>query len=85
MQSDQALLMEVLEIREAVDEAESFEEDIAPLLEANAASMAKCMEDVSRLLSKPDPDGAMVVVTRWQYYEKIRDEIELWKDRHAVE
>ena len=85
MQNDQALLMEVLEIREAVEDAESYDEDIRPLLEANAVSVASCMENVSRLLSEPDPDGAKAMVTRWQYYEKIREEIELWKDRNAVE
>jgi hypothetical protein len=58
---------------EAVEDAESYGEDIVPLLEANAASVAGCTEEVSRLLSEPaDPAGAKAVVTRWQYVLRYR-------------
>lgn len=76
--ADPALLVEVLEAREAVDEAESESDLEAPMAE-NEARIGRCLEGLRRAFAEGDVDGAIGEAVRLRYWESIKEGIRGWE------
>lgn len=74
-----ALLMEVMEIREAVDECTSRPE-LAGIAAANAGRIDACLAELEQLYARGEVDGLADPAVRLQYYSKIDGEV-----RSAIE
>jgi molecular chaperone HscB len=70
---DPALLMEAMEMREALDEADSPEE-VSRLVAQAEADMGTCQEDLAAAFAVDDLDGAGRLTTRLKYLSKLADE-----------
>ena len=71
--NDQALLMETMELREALEECETMEQVIA--LSARAQNEIKgCIEKLSKLFKDNDIEGACRLKTRLRYFKKLTEE-----------
>ncbi|KAG6362401.1 hypothetical protein INS49_010631 [Diaporthe citri] len=76
--ADPALLAEVLEAREAVDEAES-ESDLEGPMAENEERIGRCLEGLRRAFSEGDIDGAVGEAVRLRYWESIKEGIRGWE------
>ena len=71
--NDQALLMETMEMREALAEAETSEQ--VSVLSARAqADIKQCIEQLSKLFRDDDIEGACKLTTRLKYLKKLAEE-----------
>lgn len=75
--SDQELIMDVLEIREAIEDAERPEE-IANLQGLNAERIRACVERLEKLFAKDDLRGAKTEVGRLKYWCSIEEALREW-------
>lgn len=76
--ADPALLVEVLEAREAVDEAEN-ESDLEGPMAENEARIGRCVEGLRRAFAEGDVDGAIGEAVRLRYWESIKEGIRGWE------
>lgn len=76
--ADPALLVEVLEAREAIDEAES-ESDLEGPAAENEERIARCLEGLRRAFEEGDVDGAIGEAVRLRYWESIKEGIRGWE------
>lgn len=76
--ADPALLMEVLEAREAIDEAES-EADLEGPMAENEERIGRCLEGLRRAFAEGDVDGAVGEAVRLRYWESIKEGIRGWE------
>ncbi|KAK8068820.1 hypothetical protein PG994_005436 [Apiospora phragmitis] len=75
---DPELLMEVLEARELIEEAES-EEALRPLREENAARERASEGVLAECFARGDLDGAAHEAVRLRYWVNIRESIDGWE------
>lgn len=75
--SDQELIMDVLEIREAIEDAESPEE-IAKLQGLNAERIRACVERLEEFFAKDDLCAARTEVGRLKYWCSIEEALREW-------
>lgn len=76
--SDQGLIMEVLEVREAIEDAETPEE-IAKLQGLNAERIRDCVERLEEFFAKDDLPGARTEVGRLKYWCSIEEALREWE------
>ncbi|KAH8771655.1 HSCB C-terminal oligomerization domain-containing protein [Diaporthe sp. PMI_573] len=76
--ADPALLVEVLEAREAIDEAESEADLDGPMAE-NEERIARCVEGLRRAFTQGDVEGAIGEAVRLRYWESIKEGIRGWE------
>lgn len=75
--SDQELIMDVLEIREAIEDAETPEE-IAKLQGLNAERIRACVERLEELFAKDDLCGTRTEIGRLKYWCSIEEALREW-------
>lgn len=80
---DPELLMEVLEARELIEEAEK-EEDLAGLREENEQRIKESVAKLGEMFSKEDWEGARGEVVRLRYWSNIQESIEGWEKGKGV-
>ena len=73
---DQALLMQVMEQREALDEAETVEAILA-LENQTAQQVEQCIEALEQAFDNKDYDKAAKLATEFKYLDKFADEIRI--------
>lgn len=71
-----ALLMQVMEARELVSDADTPPDELVQLRSRNAAAVDACVKDLSAAFKKQDLDVAKDIVVALQYYVKLDEEIE---------
>lgn len=71
---DQGLLIEVMEIREAIEEAESVE-DLKRLYEENERRFKFCEKKIEDVFETKNLDEAVRQIQRLSYFSKIREEL----------
>jgi molecular chaperone HscB len=71
---DPALLMEAMEMREALSEAESVDA-IKPLIKQTRAQAASCEADLGAAFGREDFEAATSLMLRLRYLLKMNDEI----------
>ncbi|EMC93449.1 hypothetical protein BAUCODRAFT_125304 [Baudoinia panamericana UAMH 10762] len=76
--SENALLMEVMEAREAVDEVES-EEELVSLRQENDVRIAESVERLDNLFGSGDLDNAAQEAIRLRYWKNIEESIHGWE------
>lgn len=76
--ADPTLLVEVLEAREAIDEAESEADLEAPMAE-NEERIGRCIDGLRRAFAEGDVDGAVGEAVRLRYWESIKEGIRGWE------
>lgn len=76
--SDQGLIMDVLEVREAIEDAETPEE-IARLQGLNAERIRGCVERLEDFFAKDDLNGARTEVGRLKYWCSIEEALREWE------
>lgn len=76
--TDNALLMEVMEAREAVDEVES-EEGLASIKEENDGRIDASVNVLEECFSKGDFDAAAQEAIRLRYWSNIAESIHGWE------
>ncbi|KAI8148478.1 Co-chaperone HscB, C-terminal oligomerization domain-containing protein [Fennellomyces sp. T-0311] len=74
---DPELLMEVMELREELDDVTS-EEELAQVKRANDAKYQETVQNLSEAFSKRDLDLAKELMVQLQYWETIRRAIVEW-------
>ena len=75
---DEELLMEVLEVREAIEEAET-EEAIKRLDKENTERIGGCVERLEGFFGMDDLEGARREVGRLRYWCSIEDALRGWE------
>ncbi|KAI0443349.1 Co-chaperone Hsc20 [Xylaria telfairii] len=80
---DPALLLLVLETREAIEEAEE-EADLAPLAADNDARIADCERALETFFAADDLDAAKAEAVRLRYWVNIRESINNWEKGKPV-
>ncbi|KAF2847596.1 Co-chaperone Hsc20 [Plenodomus tracheiphilus IPT5] len=75
---DPELLMEVLEARELIEEAET-EEDLVGLREENEGRIGESVARLGEMFQKEDWEGARGEVVRLRYWSNIKESIEGWE------
>ncbi|KAL1795230.1 hypothetical protein ACET3X_007046 [Alternaria dauci] len=75
---DRELLMEVLEARESIEEAES-EEDLVEMRERNEERIAESTEIIDQAFKRDDLDAAKSEAVKLRYWVNIRESIENWE------
>lgn len=76
--SDQGLIMDVLEVREAIEDAETPEE-ITKLQRLNAERIRGCVERLEEFFAKDDLPGARTEVGRLKYWCSIEEALREWE------
>lgn len=76
--ADPALLVEVLEAREAIDEAES-EADLEGPMAENEERIARCVEGLRQAFAQGNIQGAIEEAVRLRYWESIKEGIRGWE------
>jgi molecular chaperone HscB len=76
--ADPALLVEVLEAREAIDEAES-EADLEGPMAENEERIARCVQGLRRAFSDGNVEDAVGEAIRLRYWESIKEGIRGWE------
>lgn len=71
---DPELLMEMMDMREAVDASDS-EDDLRDLQKANDTQLKSCVSALSEAFSRGDVKAAVQGTQRLTYLYKVRDEI----------
>ncbi|KAI9476618.1 Co-chaperone HscB, C-terminal oligomerization domain-containing protein [Zychaea mexicana] len=74
---DPELLMEVMELREELDEV-STEEELAQVKQTNDAKYQETVQNLSKAFEKKDLDHAKELMVQLQYWETIRRAIVEW-------
>lgn len=74
---DQRFLMEVMAVREELEDAES-EEVVAEVKRKNEERIKACESVVGGLLERGDWEGARREVERWRYWEGIKEAVGKW-------
>lgn len=74
---DQELIMDVLEVREAIEDAETLEE-IAKLQGLNAERIRACVERLEEFFAKDDLCGARAEVGGLKYWCSIEEALREW-------
>lgn len=69
------LLMEVMELREAIDEAGSSREELQPMLDNNTARMEQLGQQLAKAFQEDDWDQALELTVKLQYYNRIDETI----------
>jgi len=72
------LLMEVMEVREAVDEAES-EEELEPIRQENNARIARSVAILEQAFAGEDMGSAAEEAVRLRYWANIEESIQGWE------
>ncbi|KAF2436570.1 Co-chaperone Hsc20, partial [Tothia fuscella] len=80
---DQELLLEVLDLREQIEEAES-EEEIAALRTQNGVRMDESIKVLEEAFSKDDLDTARKEAVRLRYWVNVEDTLHAWEKGEAV-
>lgn len=80
---DQEILMEVLEVREAIEEAET-EEDVRVLEAENAGKMRRCAQRLEDFFARDDLQGAKTEVGRLRYWCAIEEVLRGWEKGKKV-
>jgi molecular chaperone HscB len=75
---DPELLMEVLDAREAIEEAEK-EEDLVEMKEVNEARIRASEEVLEKCFAADDIEGAKGEAVRLRYWVNIRESIDGWE------
>ncbi|CAN9299766.1 unnamed protein product [Alternaria alternata] len=75
---DPELLMEVLEARENIEEAES-EEDLVEMRERNEERIAESTEIIDQAFKRDDLDAAKSEAVKLRYWVNIKESIENWE------
>jgi molecular chaperone HscB len=75
---DPELLMEVLEARENIEEAES-EEDLVEMRERNEERIAESTEIIDQAFKSDDLDAAKSEAVKLRYWVNIKESIENWE------
>jgi molecular chaperone HscB len=75
---DPELLMEVLDAREAIEEAEK-EEDLEEMKEVNEARIRASEEVLEKAFAKDDVESAKREAVRLRYWVNIRESIDGWE------
>lgn len=81
--ADPALLMEVLQARETIEEAGS-ESDLEALAAENDARVGEAVGALGRALERGDVAGAVREAVRLKYWENIRESIRNWEGGKPV-
>lgn len=68
------LLMEVMEIREAIEEANT-DDELAPFLEENKGRMDSVCDNLASAFAEQDLDSALELTVKLQYYNRIDETI----------
>lgn len=76
--ADPALLVEVLEAREAIDEAES-EADLEGPMAENEERIVRCIEGLRQAFAEGNIEGAIGEAVRLRYWESIKEGIRGWE------
>ena len=71
--TDPVLLMEAMEMREALDEAETAEE-VVELIKKADSDVAACQADIAKSFAANDLDAAGAQTTRLKYLSKLAEE-----------
>jgi len=71
--NDTGLLMETMEMREALSEAETLDDVTACLVRAGA-DIARCVDDISAAFGEADIERAAHLTTRLKYLRKLAEE-----------
>lgn len=71
-----ALLMQVMEARETVEDASTPLEQLRSLLARTAAAMEACVTDLGAAFRADDVERAQAITVALQYYSKLRAEAE---------
>ncbi|KAF2197796.1 Co-chaperone Hsc20, partial [Delitschia confertaspora ATCC 74209] len=80
---DQELLMEVMEVRERIEEAES-EEEIAELREENEGRIKRSEEVLGEAFEGDDLEGARREAVRLRYWVNVREALREWEPGKEV-
>ncbi|KAI0322333.1 hypothetical protein OF83DRAFT_1094751 [Amylostereum chailletii] len=74
---DVAFISEIMDAREALEEAES-NEDVQKVREENESLMKDCLNDIEQLVASQDWDGARGAAVRLRYLQGIEDAAKSW-------
>lgn len=83
MTEDENLLVDVLEVREKIEDA-STEDEIELLKDQNKKKMSKCEEDLARVLEDGDWLAGKIECARLRYWTGIRDALNNWEKGKPV-
>ena len=78
MNNDQALLMETMELREALSDAKTTKQ-VDVLSSRAEADIQVCIEQLSKLFNDDDIEGACRLTTRLKYLKKLTEETRIHK------
>ncbi|KAM0787806.1 hypothetical protein ACM66B_003860 [Microbotryomycetes sp. NB124-2] len=84
--TDPELLMEVMETREALEDADT-EEDVTRIRESNKQNVKQAFEQLSTVLdcSNPDLEEAKTLLVKLKYYENIEGVCREWQPGKRIE
>ena len=80
---DPELLMEVLEVREAIEEAQS-EEELVPLQEANGKKIEYSVGELDRAFAEDNLERAKSEAVRLRYWVNIKESLDAWEKGKPV-
>jgi molecular chaperone HscB len=82
-EEDQELLLEVLEMRENIEEVEE-ESDLEPLREENTESIESSRRVLEQAFEKDDLDTARKEAVRLRYWFNIKESLDAWEKGKPV-
>ena len=80
---DPELLMQVLETREVIEEAET-ENDLDPLKEKNERNIEECLRNLDEAFTRDDMNIAKEEAIKLRYWVNIRDSLDNWEKGKPV-
>lgn len=80
---DPELLMEVLETRETIEEAQE-EKDLDPLKQSNDARIQNSIQVLEQAFQSDDMDAAKSEAVKLRYWVNIRESIDSWEQGKPV-
>ena len=80
---DPELLMEVLEVREVIEEAQN-EEELVPLKEANDRKVEYSVGELDKAFKEDDLEKAKSEAVRLRYWINIKDSLDQWEKGKPV-
>jgi len=80
---DPELLMEVLETRETIEEAQE-EKDLDPLKQSNEARIQNSIQVLEQAFQSDDMDAAKSEAVKLRYWVNIRESIDSWEQGKPV-
>lgn len=81
--NDPEVLMEAMELREALAEADTIEE-VHAVAQRARSDIATCIDRLERLFAAGDLEGACKMTTRLKYLTKLADEVRTRRTRLAM-